>query len=151
MICSNYWTCMKERLGWIFTSKYRMSKQLGWSERRVSKCMWFRFRHILMKIGFTYSLYRNILTSVSSFWISNHLLQTMAQKHLPVTDLNYLPTQLTAETVRVGLMHPLQLSAIHGAHIQSIPRWECKSRTEALALGSSHNSTTSTVSCSQEG
>lgn len=59
----------------------------------------------------------------------------MAQKYLPVTDLNYLPTQLTAETVRVGLIHSPQLSAIHGAPIQSIPRWECKSRTEALALG----------------
>lgn len=93
-----------------------------------------RFRSMLMKIDFIYSLNGNILTLVPSFWINNHLLQTVAQKQLSVTDLKYLPTQLTAEIVRVGLVNPPHLSAIHGASIQSIPRWECKPRTEALAL-----------------
>lgn len=49
-----------------------------------------RLSSTFMKIGFIHSLYGNILTLVPSFWINNHLLQTMAQKHLPVTDLNYL-------------------------------------------------------------
>lgn len=98
-----------------------------------------RFRSIFMKIGFIHSLYGNILPLVPSFWISNDLLHTMAQKHLPITDVNYFPTQLTAEIVGVGLMHPPQLSAIHRAPIQSIPRWECMPRTQALALGCRHS------------
>lgn len=97
-----------------------------------------RFRSIFMKTGFIHSLYGNILTLVPSFWISNDFPHTMAQKHLPITDLNYLPTQLDAELAGVGLMHPPQLSAIHRAPIQSIPRWKCKPRTQALALGCRH-------------
>lgn len=154
MICSNYWTYLKERLGWIFTSKYWMSKQLGWSERLVNKCMWFRFRHILMKIGFIDSLYGNILTSVSSF-LNQQSSPADNGSEIPASHWSELPSYPTdcrdcksgPDTLSPAFSHPWSPYPKH-------PKMGMQIQDRGFGPGmpaSSHNSTTSTVRCSQEG
>lgn len=130
----------KRSWGGFFTSKYWMPKQLGWSKRLVSKCLWFRQQDLaahLWKLAL-YTLYMGIYSPWSL--LSESTITSCKQwSEAPASHWSELPsTQLTAEIVRVHLMHPPQLSAIRGAPIQSTPSWECKPRTQALALGCRH-------------